>query len=267
VAAATFLILLTTPAAAGDLPDAELAGQAAAAFAEGIRLRDDAAHARPHFTRAAEGYEELRLRGVDNPALYRNLGRAYLLAGNLPRALLSYRQGLRRYPGDAGLRADLTAARERVVYPPYTSLGRPVPERRPPWWPHPSPGSLAGAAALSYALGWVGLTLWRMTRRGRLLTAGVAGLAVATGLVVWAVVAGREEEDAEVHPAVVVAADGVRLRRGDGPAYPPRYDTPLNRGVEARLLFQRDDWLQIEMADGEVGWVPRKAVLVDEVEK
>jgi hypothetical protein len=37
-----------------------------------------------------------------------------------------------------------------------------------------------------------------------------------------------------------------------------------NRGVEARLLFARGDWLQIELAGGEVGWVPRRLVLVDE---
>ncbi len=63
---------------------------------------------------------------------------------------------------------------------------------------------------------------------------------------------------------MVIAADGVLLRRGDGLAYMPRYDTPVNRGVEARLLFARGDWLQIELAAGEVGWVPRRLVLLDE---
>jgi len=55
----------------------------------------------------------------------------------------------------------------------------------------------------------------------------------------------------------------VMLRTGNGLRYPPRYETPLNRGVEARLLFTRGDWLQIEFAGGEVGWVPREYALVD----
>jgi hypothetical protein len=57
------------------------------------------------------------------------------------------------------------------------------------------------------------------------------------------------------HPLVVIADDGVLLRKGNGEAYPRRYDTPLNRGVEARLLYARGDWLQIELTSGEVGWV------------
>jgi hypothetical protein len=53
------------------------------------------------------------------------------------------------------------------------------------------------------------------------------------------------------------------LRRGDGVRFPPRYDTAIYRGVEGRLLFERGDWIQIELSAGEIGWVPRAAVLVD----
>jgi hypothetical protein len=62
---------------------------------------------------------------------------------------------------------------------------------------------------------------------------------------------------------VVIARDGVLLRRGNGVVFPPRYDTPVNRGVEGRLRFERGGWVQIELSGGEIGWVPRAAVLVD----
>jgi hypothetical protein len=62
---------------------------------------------------------------------------------------------------------------------------------------------------------------------------------------------------------VVIADDGVLVRRGNGLAYPPRYETPVNRGVEARLLFARGDWLKIELASGDSGWVPRRYTLLD----
>jgi hypothetical protein len=65
------------------------------------------------------------------------------------------------------------------------------------------------------------------------------------------------------HPLVVIADDGVLLRKGNGLSYPPRYETPLNRGVEARLLVSRGDWLQIELEGGEIGWVPREYARVD----
>jgi len=51
---------------------------------------------------------------------------------------------------------------------------------------------------------------------------------------------------------------GFLLRTGNGLSYPPRYETPLNQGVEARLLHARGAWLQIELSGGEVGWGPRR---------
>jgi hypothetical protein len=120
------------------------------------------------------------------------------------------------------------------------------------------------AAALCYALAWACLTRWLMIRRGRMLSAGLIALLVAGFLTAWLIVRSREERDQNAHPLVVIARDGVLLRRGDGPAFPPRYDTPVNRGVEARRLFERGGWLRIELSGGEIGWVPRESVLVDE---
>ncbi len=258
------LLIALVAAVPADLSDAEVAGQAEAAFEEGVRLREDAAKARPHFARAAEGYEELVRRGRNSPSLYRNLAHAYLLAGDLPQAVLACRRGLRLAPGDGGLRGDLATLREQVVFPPYSNLGRPPAEDRPPWWPRFTAGTPAALALGLYALACVGLTRWLMTRRAGLVlaTGGCLAAAGALGLFAW-IETGREREEA-AHPLVVIAADGVLLRRGDGLTYPPRYDTPVNRGVEARLLFARGDWLQVELAAGEVGWVPRRLVLLDE---
>jgi hypothetical protein len=256
-------LVLTVGEVPSDLPDAELLGQAEAEFAEGRRLSDDTAAARPHFHRAAEDYDELRRRGAGGPSLYRNLGHAWLLAGELPRAILTYRQGLGRWPTDRDLRADLVDAREQVVFPPYTHLGRPPNDARPPWWPRIGTGPLAACAVLAYTLACVCLLRWRMTRHRRLLLAGLASMAAAGTLAVFAFLEVRELEDADAHPLVVIAEDGVLLRRGDGLRFPPRYETPVNRGVEARLLYQRGEWLQVELSGGEVGWIPRGYALID----
>jgi hypothetical protein len=62
---------------------------------------------------------------------------------------------------------------------------------------------------------------------------------------------------------VVIVDDGVLLLKGNGDAFPARYDTPVNQGVEARLLFERDGWLQIELSGGEVGWIRADYAVVD----
>ncbi|HEY7428048.1 MAG TPA: hypothetical protein VH682_27690 [Gemmataceae bacterium] len=257
------LLLHTQPAVPVELSDRDVVERAETAFQEGVRLRQASDQARPHFRQAAGYFDELRRRGICNAVLYRNLGNAYLLADDLPHAILSYRRGLRLAPNDLALRESLTAARERVVYPASGALGRPRNDSRPPWLPHPRGEWLVIAAAVCYTLACVYLTRWMMVRRGRLLATGLMVLLLAGMLSAWIIARAREEREREMYPLVVIARDGVVLRRGNGLAFPPRYETPVHRGVEARRLFERGDWVQIELSGGEVGWVPREAVLVD----
>ncbi|HZP02585.1 MAG TPA: hypothetical protein VFD30_20050, partial [Terriglobia bacterium] len=70
---------------------------------------------------------------------------------------------------------------------------------------------------------------------------------------------------AAAHPLVVIVKDKVPFQRGNGPSYSAHPDLPiLNQGMEAQCLHQRGDWLQIQFATGEIGWVPRDQVLIDE---
>jgi tetratricopeptide (TPR) repeat protein len=257
------LLLHAEPVDPATLSDREVLERAEAEFQAGVSLRQARDQARPHFRTAAGSFEELRQRGVGNALLYRNLGNAYLLADDLPRAIQSYRRGLNLAPNDPGLRESLAEARERVVYPASGDLGRPQRDDRPPWFPHFGSGWLMFAAVDCYVLGCLGVTRGRMVRRERLLIAGFLALLLAGVLSGWLMVRAYDWRESEVHPLVVIARDAVLLRRGNGMAFPPRYDTPVNRGVEGHMLFERGSWVQIELSGGEIGWVPRDAVLVD----
>jgi hypothetical protein len=257
------LLAHAEPTIPPELSDAAILERADTELQEGMKLRTSRQQARPHFANAAVYFEELRRRGVGNPLLYRNLGNAYLLADDVPYAILSYHRGLRLAPSDSTLRESLAEARERVVYPPSGDLGRPPSDTRPPWLPHVRSGWLLIAAIVGYVLGCLGVTRWLMVRRGRLLSGGIMALLLAGVLSGWLMVRAGDERERKDHPLVVIARDGVLLRRGNGLVFPPRYETPLNRGVEGRLLFKRGGWVQIELAGGEIGWLPREAVLVD----
>jgi hypothetical protein len=243
--------------------DATVAQAALAAFQRGLECRERQEKSRGHFRAAADGFEELRRRGVRNSALERDLGNAYLLASDLPQAILAYRRGLRLQPNDRVLRANLETARQRVLFLEGSGLGRPPDDRRPPWLPH-APRTLFTGAALSYLAFCVLLTRWYMVRRSRLLGAALVCLTGAAAATVLLVAGGLLESS---RPVVVIAADGVRLRKGNGQSFSPRYDTPLNRGVEASLLYRKGGWLQIELSGGEVGWVAADVALVEEGEE
>jgi hypothetical protein len=261
-------LLLGAGGGADSLPDAEVLRRAETAFHTGAQLREKKpAEAVLSFREAAAKYEELRLRGADNPDLYRNEGNAWLLAGDLPRAVLAYRRGLRLAPNDGTLREHLAASREQVVYPGHPEgrggFGRPPVDQHPPWLPRLGPAVFLVVALVLYTLGWMAMTRWWMTQRGRLLAASVA--AFVTALLVgggWAWLQLQQRQET-LQPLVVIASDGVLLRTGNGLSYPARYETPVNRGVEARLLVRRGDWVKIRLADGESGWVPGEYVLVD----
>jgi hypothetical protein len=257
-----FLLPLLLAPVLPALSDRDVLERAETEFQEGVHLRQARDQAQPHFRNAAGYLDELRQRGVHNPALYRNLGNAYLLADDLPRAILSYRRGLYLAPNDLALRESLAEARQRVAYPQSGDLGRPQSDDRPPWLPHLHSNWLMFAAGIVYVLGCVGLTRWRMGLE-RLFLGGLLALLLAGALSGWLMVRAHEQNEREAHPLVVIARDGVLLRRGNGVAFPPRYDTPVNRGVEGRLRFERGGWVQIELSGGEIGWVPRAAVLVD----
>lgn len=246
------------------LANADVAHRAEEEFQQGVELRPDRDKALPHFRIAADYFDELRRRGARNPELYRNLGNACLLADDLPRAILSYRRGLAQAPTDGDLQAGLTEARGRVVHATTGGFGLPSDDHRLTWLPRLGSETFFAGAALCYVVACCCLTRWLMTRGGRVLAFGVVALAAALGLTVLVVVAVQSEREDRTRPLVVVAEDGVLLRKGDGLAFPPRYETPVNKGVEARRLFERGGWVQMELSGGEAGWVRRDDLLIDE---
>jgi hypothetical protein len=256
-----------TPVAKAESPaagqsDEELLARAEAAFRRGVQERSRPAEARRLFAEAADTYQALHDRGARNAALCRDLGNAALLAGRLPRAILAYREGLLLAPQDGSLQEALEYARDEVRYPAPGQFGRPPADDWPVWLPWPPPGTLLSLAAGAYALACVAGTRRLMTGRR---AAVLAGVALVVALVLGAGWGLRQVRriGAEQTPVAVIADDGVPLRLGNGSSYPRHDELPvLSRGMEARLLFTRGDWLQLEFPGGATGWVPRRHVLV-----
>lgn len=232
-------------------------GVAEREFTDGLRRRDEGDRGSAAFRRAAWALAEARQRGANNAALWRQEGNAWLLAGDLPRAILAYRQGLRLRPGDADLRARLADARAEVTWP--DGGRRPDDDPLPGWMPGVGPRERFLLASLGYSLGCLALTRWVMVRRGSWFAAAVTLYALALALA-WSPL--RAWLAGPANPIVVVRRDGVLLLQGDGADYPAWSEAPLNRGAEAELLHRRGAWLQVELPGGEVGWLPAESCLV-----
>lgn len=249
------------------LDEAALLSRAESAFKKGVDLLDKPNEAKPHFRQAAADFEELQRRGFNGAELQLNLGNAHLLAGELPRAILAYRRGLLHSPSNSLLRANLAYARTCVNLPPTSDVGRASSD---PWWMmamHQAAPPCLVMTILAYGTGWLSLTRWAMTRQGFWLGLSGTGflaaiLTFSVAAVSWVAQKAEQRRNWE-QPLVILSRDGIQLRKGNGPDYPPRLDTLLPAGVEARLLHDKGNWLQIELASGEVGWVSSADVLID----
>ena len=200
------------------------------------------------------------MHGADTAQLHLDEGNARALSGDRPGAILAYDRGLHLSPDDHALKEAIEYARSRVEYA--------TPEDRQALSPHEESlhwlrftlrqwgiWLMAGASAAC----WLALTRWRVTRERS--WAWAAGVLLAIALAAFA---GREaefqlrQEDSR-NPLGVVRQPAL-LRKGDGPSFALRRDNPLLAGVEVTIRQDRGDWLQVELADGSLGWLPRAAV-------
>jgi hypothetical protein len=246
----------------GPPTDAQILESAQVAFQQGINARGTAEESK-FFQLAADHYEELRRRGIHNAGICRNQGNALLLAGDWPGAILAYRRGLRLEPNDRQTRANLAYARDQVVYSSADQFAHPPVEWWPPWLPRLTLAPTFWILVVFYSLAWVGLARsWTSPSESRRWLSWL-GLAGSILFAVTLMIQVRQVRADIEHPLVVIAEDKTYLHQGNNPLYPHAYETPLNRGIEARLVQLRGSWLQIELTGGRVGWVPRENAIVD----
>jgi hypothetical protein len=194
------------------------------------------------------------------PTEHADRGKAAVVAGDLPSAILTFRRGLAEHSGDRELGDLLEAARDLVPYPPTADAAERLrPDAQPNgdrWvgaWELTTIG--VGFASL-FALGMVA----RLTTRPRGAVAvallGLVGFFAVVGVMEWP----RQPAGAI---AVVRAEKGAVLRTGNADSYPPRTAFPLPPGAEVTLLRHRGGWAQVQLAGGAAGWL-REGELLQE---
>lgn len=243
--------------------DDQLARMAAQEFESGVKMRHDAALARPRFHQAARMYDELWRRGHQNPDLTLNRANAHRLAGDLPGAIVALNEGLAVARWSRPLQVALEDARSAVGYPAHSDLAtkcRPAPSTGVST--RMSPIEAWGIAALLWLLVCGGVARFAMTRIAVwLVFAGVWLAALVLLGVLW--FQDNRNRDRENEYPLIVVADDVFLRKGNADVYPVRLpEAPkLPKGVEARELARRGGWVQIQLASGVAGWIPEASVL------
>jgi len=255
-----------TPPAAGStaslfpalLPTAFQGSISGGAHADPERLMEEGnrRYQNNDFFGAVEAYREVLDAGYESATLYYNLGNAHFKNGDLGRAILNYERALLRDPGDPDTRANLELARSLTA-----DAIEPMPRfwilSALDWWVH-----LLGRTWLIalVALSWVAcsgaLSVRILSRRvrarslaGWTMAGGGAGLLIfGITLLARAGVLGGKEWG--VILAEEVAVQSAPSSEDDLTLF------HIHQGTKVRLDQHTQEWSEVVLEDGRVGWVP-----------
>lgn len=240
----------------GELPEAEIYSEFREGndlFRQGNDSSDD--EAKKLYGEAILHYERIvDDGGVKNAGIYYNLGNAYLLKGDVGRAILNYRRSEMLDDSNSDLHKNLAFARSRRVDQVEAATEKKIMQTLF-FWHYDFPVKVRFfLACLFFGSGFSVLTamVW-FGRRGAMgaicVVFGV--IAVSFALSVTVEMAGKKR-----HKAGVIVSESVVARTGDGANYPKSFKDPLHGGTEFDLVKRQSGWYNIRLADGSEGWIP-----------
>lgn len=209
---------------------------------------------------ARDLYELIVSNGYVSGDLLYNLGNAYYRLGDIGRAILNYERARRIMPGDDDLKHNLQLANLRVI-----DRIEPTPRLFLWDWWDSIKGAFPAQSAVWLAFGFfvllVAAVITMMLVRGY----GVRRMALIAGLVVSflllfsiVLVVQRIDDENRRDEAVVVSAITTVKNSPDARSTDAFV---LHAGVKVRVIDNVNDWIQIRLADGKVGWMERDAAV------
>ena len=196
---------------------------------------------------------------VRNGKLFYNLANAYLLKGDVGRAILNYRRAERLTPEDRNLQDNLAFARSQVRDSIPVPSGRRVLDTVLAW--HNGLPLLPRLVVfvLAFDLIWLlaGLKLLNLARFS--LRLHVAMLAVVAALCFSSVIV-DEVGSRRANEGVIVAEQVVGRKGPDPVGYAPSFRAPLHAGVEFAIVEERPGWYLVRLRDDRETWLPASAV-------
>ena len=220
-------------------------------YQEGNRLYQEG-----DFENALTSYLRLVEGGFESGEVYYNIGNTYFKLGDLAQSILYYERARRLIPADEDVQANLELARSLTV-----DEIEPLPRfwlfSAAEWWVDLLPSTLLIAVVVaSYLLG-TGAVLLQILRRGMGVVVWGRRIAFASGAVFLLLglnLAVREFEVGRAQEAVVFQP------QVDVKSAPLDDETltvfTVHEGTKVRIDRLSEEWAEIALEDGRVGWVP-----------
>lgn len=211
------------------------------------------------FAEAAEAYEAVLAECRSFEAEY-NLANASFKLGQIGRSILHYERALQLDPNNDDARANLQLANTKV-----TDRIEPLPTQglRDLWERVVAKGRLGfwAMALLVLWLGGFGALSWRLLAREeamRRIAAAMASVLLALSVGVGFLFSATLHRDDMSHEAVILTPTA-EIRNA------PQASNSLvlfilHEGTKGRILSRTSEWIELEFANGSVGWVAAERV-------
>jgi len=216
--------------------------------------RAEALYQEQRYDEAAGVYESVRALGIEDAALYYNLGNAYFKAGKLGLSVLSYERALVLAPSDDDARTNLLYANE-LVADAVDEAPLPLAVR---WavdaYRSLRPYFLASVLSVCFLLGGVALTLVLYDAWPQFRSAAFVVLAICTTLALASGGALASKANAAANRVdAIVLTENAYVRSGPGDANPRLAE--IHEGLKVRVITEREGWFQVTLANGLTGWL------------
>ena len=228
--------------------------QANDAFRQANSAIDDVEKANSLYEKAILGYEKVITEGrIKNPKLYCNIANAYLLKGDIGRAILNYRRAENLDKSDSDIQKNLSFAFSRRTDKVEIKTEKRILQTLVFWHYDLSMRAKFIFACVCFAVFCLGLTVMIWFGRRTLLTTFTVVSAILLICLIGSLAV--EEYSRLVDLSGVIVAPEVVAYQGDGQNYPPSFKAPLHAGTEFELVERRPGWFHIKLADGSDGWI------------
>jgi tetratricopeptide (TPR) repeat protein len=226
---------------------------------DSLFVKGNKEYAQKNYEAAATTYQKVLDAGIRTSSIYYNLGNTHYRLNNLASAILNYERAHRISPNDDDVNANLRFANSKI-----TDKMEVVPElflKR--WWTSflllLSVQSWSVFGVLSLLLGFVGLVIYLFS-----LKVELKRFSFYTGLVLILLgiccisFAGAEESYLQAHKEAIVFNGIVNVK--SAPDIKQKTLMAIHEGTKVRIIEPRENWLKVELPNGNIGWVEAAAL-------
>jgi hypothetical protein len=225
---------------------------------DGLIKEAETAYTQEDYNKAIELYEETLKNNGASAEIYYNLGNAYYKANQIAPAILNYERALLLDPGDRDIRFNLQMAREK------TDKIEPVGEFFLVKWIHSfqnmgSADSWAMLGIVSFLSLTFCLLLFFFSRWIRVKKVGFyLGIVCLLVVIVANVFAGNQKNKIVNRTHAIVFSPTVTVKSSPDASGTDLFI--LHEGTKVFIKSSLGNWKEIEIEDGNVGWMPGKDI-------